>query len=366
MHIGPPKTGTSYLQSVLWASESALAAQGLVLPLAKRDHYHVALALRSISRPAAAARVATVLERLTAAADRVHDANLLITQEQLAPATVAEAQRLIELFRNWEVHVVITARDLGRQIPSGWQQGIKKRQTIRYGDYLDAVVHHGPPAAEFWRHQDLPAIATAWSSAVTPSQVHVVTVPPKGAAPTQLLDRFCEVIGVNAEALQTSGAVTNTSIGHAQAELLRLVNDVWGDALSGPAGSPSRAGQTYLAKHVLAAQAGPAPQLPRHLHEWCREESHRFVAAMEQGGYDVVGDLAELLPDFDGGVETLDVSQADVVRSAAAALANVVTARQQTLNELRTLQKRTTNSAGGHEHRRDQGKPRKWRAKPSG
>jgi len=32
LHIGEPKTGTSYLQNSLWSNRAGLAAQGVVLP----------------------------------------------------------------------------------------------------------------------------------------------------------------------------------------------------------------------------------------------------------------------------------------------------------------------------------------------
>jgi hypothetical protein len=258
----------------------------------------------------------------------------LITQEQLAPATTAEARRLTELLRPWEVHVVITARDLARQVPSGWQQGIKKRQTDRYEEYLDAVVHHLPAADQFWRHQDLAAVARAWSEAVGPHRVHVVIVPPPGGPQQLLLDRFCSVIGVDPGTLDTSGAVANTSLGHAQAELLRLVNQSLGTALSGPAKSAARAGQQSLAKRVLANQTGPPAKLPTRLHEWCREEARRSVRSLQEGGYDVVGDLEDLMPAFGDGPYPAEVSDAQVLASAVEALAAVVTSHQQALHKL--------------------------------
>ena len=40
VHVGTPKTGTTYLQSLLWSNKSVLAEQGLLLPSDRvRDHY---------------------------------------------------------------------------------------------------------------------------------------------------------------------------------------------------------------------------------------------------------------------------------------------------------------------------------------
>jgi hypothetical protein len=327
VHIGPPKTGTSYLQTVYWSSRQALAAQGVVLPLETRDHFHLALALRNISRATATASTATVLDRLAAGIADVNDADLLLTQEQLAPATPAEAARLVTVLTGWEVHVVITARDAGRQIPSHWQQSVKKRGTLAYADFLTAVVERHPEADDYWQHQDLVAVSARWASAVSPDRVHVVTVPPAGSAPRLLLDRFSSVLGVDPSRLQTSTTVVNpnSSLGHAQTQLLRKVNEVMGDDLL-ETGSPTARGQSYLAKRILAAQAGVPPQLPVPLHQWCSELSESVITELDRRCYDIVGDLDDLRPRFSAD-SAQSPSDVEVIDAAARALAEVVRQR---------------------------------------
>lgn len=322
VHIGPPKTGTSYLQTVFWSSRETLAKQGLVLPLETRDHFHLALALRNISRATATDQTATVLERLTDAIANVEGANLLITQEQLAPATPGEAARLVAVLTGWEVHVVVTARDVGRQIPSHWQQSVKKRQAVAYPEFLTALVERRPAADDYWLHQDVAAVSARWASAVSPDRVHIVTVPPPGSSESVLLERFSSVVGADPARLQTSKAVTNSSLGHAQVELLRKVNEVMGvDLLK--TGSPTARGQSYLAKRVLAAQRGVPPQVPRQLRGWCVQLSQQVIAELARRGYDIVGDLDDLRPRFQS-VPDSTPSDGDVIDAAARALAEVV------------------------------------------
>jgi hypothetical protein len=338
VHIGPPKTGTSYLQTILWSSREELAAQGLVLPLeTARDHFHLALALRGLNRATAAAQIATVLGRLAADIADVKNADLLISQEQLAPATAAEAARLVDLLSGWEVHVVVTARDAGRQIPSHWQQSVKKRATVGFADFLTAVVERRPESADFWLHQDLAAVSHQWANAVSPERVHIVTVPPPGSSPTELLERFSTVLGVDAARLNASPAVVNPnpSLGHVQAQLLRKVNEVMGADLL-EVGSPTARGQNYLAKHVLADQRGAPPQLPAGLHPWCADLSERVISEFGQRGYDVVGDLNDLRPRFASTSDTTP-TDAEVVDAAARALAEAVRQRYVDLERLRAL-----------------------------
>jgi len=47
LHIGLPKTGTTYLQSVLWGAKGALAKDGYLLPgKGHREHLWAALELQ--------------------------------------------------------------------------------------------------------------------------------------------------------------------------------------------------------------------------------------------------------------------------------------------------------------------------------
>src|ERR1700729_4507591 len=53
LHIGEPKTGTTFLQDALWANRARLAVQGLQLPgYSDRDHSRASRDLRETPRPA--------------------------------------------------------------------------------------------------------------------------------------------------------------------------------------------------------------------------------------------------------------------------------------------------------------------------
>ena len=55
----------------------------------------------------------------------------IVSHELFAPATAEQAARAIAKLDFAEVHVVVTARDLARQIPAEWQEHLKHRSTIR-------------------------------------------------------------------------------------------------------------------------------------------------------------------------------------------------------------------------------------------
>ncbi len=297
LHVGSPKTGTSYLQNVLWQSRDELASQGVELPLRRNDHFLLTLALRdeydARTDPARGADVVDRLVEAVAAAER----DVLVTHELLAVVTQervdAFLRRLAQL-DDLELHVVVTTRSLDRQLPSEWQQFVKTRHTGGYPHFLKQVRTN--PDHRFWHGQDFAAIAARWGGSLPPSQVHVVTVPPGGAPPDELLRRFCSVIGVDASRLDADVERDNASIGYEQAELLRRLNTTLGPRLRSHRAAYARVVKFFYAEQVLARQPGQRLVLPAADHDWCaaasRDQADRITAA----GYDVVGDVADLLP----------------------------------------------------------------------
>ena len=327
VHIGLQKTGTSYLQSVFWQSQEALVGQRLaMLPGTKQQTFRVMLATRDRARSGidgpevtdALARLRSALDEAVASgtADR-----FLLTEESLAPATAAQARRLVEHLAGTEVHVVLTVRDLARQVPSVWQQKVTARRRYTYDRYLAAVVKRGRRARDFWASQDLPAVLERWVSAVPADRIHVVTVPPAGSDPGLLLERFCSVLDLDPRSLDTRVPRSNVSLGLVQTELLRRVNVELGGRLRRREAYRT-AGKMYLGKHILSAQQGSPAKLPRRLEEWCRALSVAHVEAVRAGGFDVVGSLDDLLPAASAFADDPQrVTDAEVADAAAKAMA---------------------------------------------
>jgi hypothetical protein len=324
VHIGLQKTGTSYLQSVFWQSQNELAAQGLaMLPGSKRATFRVMLDVRGRE----AGGLAALDRRLTGlreAAGPGAPTRYLLTEESLAPASGEQVERLVEHLAGTEVHVVLTVRDLARQVPSVWQQKVTARRRYTYEEYLDAVVARRRRSRDFWASQDLPAVLARWTTAVPPERVHVVTVPPSGTDPAVLLSRFCQVLQVDAAALDTRVPRRNVSLGLVQTELLRRVNVELGGRLR-KRQAYRAAGKLYLGKRILAAQGGAPALMPRKLDGWVRGVTDGHLAALRTGGYDVVGTLDDLVPvpeSFTDDPQT--VTEAEVAAAAAKAMATML------------------------------------------
>ncbi len=358
LHVGHAKTGTSYLQSVFWGSREALAGSGLVLPLrGPGDHSHLALALRGeLDESTDGAAAFTVEERLVEGLAELEAPRVLITHELLSAVSAAEAARFRDRLDGYEVHVVLTVRDLRRQIPAEWQQRVKTRGTLTYEEFQRGVVERSGRGRKFWLVQDTPDVAERWRGDLSPERVHIVTTPPAGSAPTLLLERFCRVLGVDPALLDTTVSRRNESLGAPQVELLRRVNVALGDRLPHPRTGYNRVARNDFANEILAAQAGERIDLPPHLDDWCRLEAERIVEHIRSTGYDVSGDLDDLLPAArTGAAHPPEVTDEQVAVAAVDGIAALLTRRhqdaeriQQLDRQLRKTEERDQPAAQGH------------------
>jgi hypothetical protein len=348
LHVGLPKTGTSYLQNVWWNSADALAAQGVAfLPRERADHLGAVLAIRNMFQPYDDAWTRGALDRLAAdAAATPH--RILISHESYAPAKPEQARLLLDALGRAlgevEVHVVVTARDLARQIPSAWQQRVQARGTFTFAEFRAAVFARAPMASDFWWNQDLRDVLDRWSQVVPADRVHVVTCPPPGAPRDLLLRRFCAVLGIDAAALDAEAALSNSGLSLASTELLRRVNVELGDRLPDVRNGYARVGQTYLGERILRQLGGAPARLPlsdRGEVDAITRDWQRFVT---ERGFDVVGDLADLeaaVASYDG--TEADVTDGDVAEAAARALAAILVKRDVEMDDRFAMEDRVAD-----------------------
>ena len=144
--------------------------------------------------------------------------------------------------------------------------------------------------------QDVADVVERWGGSLPPAQVHVVTVPPAGADPGILWDRFASLLGLDPASFDTRASRANTSLGVEQTELLRRVNEALGDRVPLPGPYP-RVAKDLLAHRILAARPGGRLVLDRATTELALERSQEIVERLGALEVDVVGDLDELLPE---------------------------------------------------------------------
>jgi len=321
LHVGAPKTGTTYLQDVLWSNREALRQQGVLYPGdVASAHFHAAQDLRGrYFRGHQNPRVPGAWERLAGAARGWSGPTVLVSHEILAGCDPDEAQKAVESLQPHEVHVVYTARDLARQVPAMWQESVKNGRVVPYGKYLQTLHSDSPHMVGriFWRTQDAVDVLDRWSAAVPDERIHVLTVPPRGAAGDLLWRRFCEVTGLDATTLDDSvRSRGNVSVGLAEGELLRRLNERLKGELSWP--DHEALLKNFLTRQVLTDRPGSTPTgIPAADRDWLLERSRELVEGLRERGYDVAGSLDELLPDLTGEPDAVPDPAAEEVLDVA-------------------------------------------------
>ena len=300
LHIGEPKTGTTFLQDAMWDNRSWLASRGVVLPgYGHQDHSRASRDLREAPRAGSdpADPWAGEWDVLTGQALRARQ-SAVISDELLAVCTARQADRAVRSLYPAEVHVVLTVRDFASLLPAEWQEKVKCRGTAQWEEWLDRVIDTGSAddrrrLAWFWNAHDTLAILDAWSQHIPPDQVHVITMPRTGPA-NLLWMRFASVLGLDPGGADLTRARANSSLGLVEAEFLRRMNAALPGEL--PDWFYTRNIKRVLAHDALRGRPGQARlTLPAAREAWAREQAEHLVAGLRDAKYQVVGDLGDLL-----------------------------------------------------------------------
>jgi hypothetical protein len=303
LHIGAPKTGTTYLQNVLWHNRKALADNGVLYPLSRSfEHFDATMDIREmrwdgVHRP----EWDGAWERIAARARAWSGPTTIISNEILGGANAEQIKRMVDSLRPAKVSVVFTARDMARQLPSAWQEHLKHRLRVPFEQFVDDLIEFGgdppkPYGEMFWSLHHAVEILARWEEIVPRENIHVVTVPQPGAPKDLLWNRFAQVLGVDAGRFDARVDAANSSIGVAQAELLRRVNV----AIHGkvPRRQSDALVRVLVGENILVRTSENAPKLklPAPRMAWVAEWSQQTVDGLRKAEYNVVGDLAELIP----------------------------------------------------------------------
>jgi hypothetical protein len=296
LHIGLPKTGTSYLQTILWSHRPQLREAGLLVPgRERRDHLWASLVVRqdpSVRRRGPRAPGSWEVLRHEVA---TWTGDAVVSHEFFCSASTEQAARAVAALAPAEVHVVVTARDPLSLFTSSWQESLKNKSTTRLEDY-GRTVSDDPTVVWDWRALDLGLVLERWGGVVPAERVHVLTPPPAGAPRDELWRRFCRVLGVDPQVADPRAGFGNTSLGVVEAETLRRVNE----RLVGFDRALDRGVwiRSFLADDRLVPRGGDAfwPDLEQQ--EDCRRRGRAAVRLLVERGFDVVGQPdALLVPD---------------------------------------------------------------------
>jgi hypothetical protein len=325
VHVGLPKTGTTYIQEAIWGSLDRLSAAGFFVPgdthVAQRRAVWdlIGRRLQGSDQPL----VTGSWKELTRAVGNARESRVLLSEEFLVNARRRHVRAFVRDLGPARLHVVVTVRDVACALASWWQFEVSQGATWSWSEFLDAVrdVDTGPPTAGvgFWLRYDLRNVLETWSAAVPDENVHVVVLPRTGAPPTRLLELFAEAVGIEPRTLRTPASTSNVSLGATATEVLRRLNREWSARLTE---------QQHLRlvshgiKPYLRREHRESIRFPPATHGWLNQYSQELVEHLDSRDFHVVGDPGDLIPraaDLDG-VDPDDITDTELLEVAFRAL----------------------------------------------
>ena len=298
LHIGAPKTGTTYMQDRLRLNTAALGRHGVTVPATRSGrsdmfHFRAALDLLDQDWGGRPGHAKGAWDAMVRRVDRAQD-NVVISHEILAGAKPDKIAKALNDLAGNEVHIVYSARDLGRQLPAAWQESIKQGRKWPFRRFLD---RYESGTSFFFRQAfDLPAVLGAWGAKLPPERLHVVTVPhDRGPNGDELWLRFCRAFRIDPAWAPLDSERDNRSLGIAETSLLRKLNrrlelGVWRDPVY------DALIRELLAQEVLVARDAVPVRLPPHRFDFAEQEGEVWIDWIKRSGVDVVGDVDDLRP----------------------------------------------------------------------
>lgn len=337
LHVGLPKSGTTYVQAVARRNKAELAERaGLLFPgRTWNDQVHAVRDLREL-KVARGRRGVTVgaWNRLVAEVE-AWPGDALVSMEWLCKATALQIDRIAADLVGSEAHVVFTVRDISRTVPAAWQESTQNGAAWRWSEFLEEITCEQALTTKagsgFWEKQDMGPLLDRWSALAPGDRRHVVTVPRPGAAPEELWRRMCAAFGIDADGYDLAGLNANAALGMESAELMRRTNAQFRDQVG-----RIRYEQVFkhdLAKRRLAARKEQESrvELPPKYHGWAVDTAEQQIRAIESSGAQVHGSLDDLRPSPEALERAADAVEPDldgVIDAAVDALGSIALARR--------------------------------------
>jgi hypothetical protein len=322
LHIGLPKTGTTYLQHALWTNKDALRADGVLLPgVHRRRHLLASLDVRQDPKLARRSGDVSAPWQGLVAECQAWDGTVVISHEFFGAASTEQVARVRDSLAGFEVHVLVTARSMTGLGPSRWQEWVKSGGKLGIDAY--------PPRKDYdptdewgWGSFDLASILERWGSVVAHPRIHVLPVDPSLPA-NDLWLRFADVLGLDGSRFPVSSAPVNRSLGVVEVELLRRVNPFLGGFTS--AGDRGTWIRGYLGEGDVLPQRRERFRVGEAKQRELDARGRRAIELLAAGGFDVRGDPSLLEPAPTAGLRHPDdVTDAELLEAASITIANML------------------------------------------
>ncbi|QZY30050.1 glycosyltransferase family 4 protein [Nocardioides coralli] len=322
LHVGTPKSGTTYLQAALWANRTELAARGLLYPGRRPfDQNRASMDGRQGRLDPDHSPAPRVWPRIRSEV-AAYDGSAVLSNEWWVAASEEHARAAVDSLGGPDrVHVVVSTRSLVRLVPAAWQESLKVGRGHALGDFVRGLDDPGNKWS--WDVVDPARVAGAWARVVGPDHVRVVTVPEAPTTGDLLWQRFAASVDVDVAGLEVPARTANESLSVQAARLLQdygpaLREEV--DALTtGTASWRARARwlRNTVVRRALVDVPGDPIGVDDALLTELRDRGEASVSRLRDLGCQVVGDLSDLLDGTNrsGSRHPDDVSAAELVEA---------------------------------------------------
>ena len=243
LHIGPPKTATTTIQRALARAQPLLRAQRAYAEVVQDGVFGNLYQQESTARERAAR--SRSIETFAASILNSEAERVIVSFEVMSWLNADSIRRVVHAFGADRVRVVIGVRSLADHIPSNWQEGLKRWETLGYRDWCRALLVdlkapngewtpgttiqgvdksiNGPrdPLTRprtFWRSQDISALVARWGAALPPGRIVAFVVDAR--EPKETLLRAGEALGVGDLLVSVQARSENRSFGARSTESL--------------------------------------------------------------------------------------------------------------------------------------------------
>ena len=332
VHVGPHKTGSTFIQQVLAYNRVAMKADGVLVP--GRSYYAQRMAAMDVlAKPRSGPDGLPPKSwlRVANSARSWHGPSAVISVERFDDASRRVKRVIAESLAPARVHIVYTARDFTQVVPAMWQTQVRNGRAVQsWQEYLTAIREQHDRSKWPWHlaAQDPSLVLTDWERFVPADRIHVITVPRPGVDRAVLWGRFCSVVGLEADRYTLDVARANISLGAAEIRFLQQLNR--GGATEIRRQVYQRWVQRHIDRIILEQRADQRRYaLSAGDYTWARGEALDFVDFLRAGRYPVTGDLDELVPPADeppypSPDEVTDREVLDVAVSVVAGLLSAI------------------------------------------
>lgn len=338
LHIGVHKTGTTAIQAALADAREQLTAHGVRYPGKLQAQHRAALAV--LGRPWGwNTRGGGVLDRehFDRLAKRTSQSpgRVVISSEFFCEAPQGTAIEVIRDLRgqaNRPIHVIVTLRNLGKLLPSSWQQYLKYGLTTPYEKWLEdvfATPGSSKMTPTFWKRHDHGDVVSRWSQAVGPENLSVLVLED---VPRDFVFRsFAAYLDVAPEILTSRMDLTsNRSMTAAEAEVLVRLNKrvkknmQWGDYV--------RLVRRGVALGMVEGREPSASEPKLFTPQWALDAAQvageKSANAIAESGVNVLGNLDTLRIGLSSGEPQVETDQLPIDAAVQALVSVIASSRE--------------------------------------